>query len=194
MQKEKPETIEQLVKQIQKTYTLSESEILELVVQLENEGKIRIHKTEPVPSALGAYMFSSAAAWFWATIAIIIATAVASFTIPEDSYPLIYLRQILGVTFILLLPGYTFIKVLFPTQVPFKTASENLDTIERIALSIGMSLALVPLVGLLLNYTPWGITLTPIVLSLMTLSTAFAVVAAVRERYAKLVPTNKPYA
>jgi uncharacterized membrane protein len=45
-----------------------------------------------------------------------------------------------------------------------KTSTENLDPIERIALSLGMSIALVPIVGLLLNYTPWGIRLTPIVL------------------------------
>ena len=58
--------------------------------------------------------------------------------------------SILGVLF---LPGFTLIKTLFPTR--------EIDNIERTALSIGMSLALVPLVGLLLNYTPWGIRLTP---------------------------------
>jgi uncharacterized membrane protein len=52
------------------------------------------------------------------------------------------------------LPGFTFIKALFPAEVPIKTSSENMDTIERVALSFGMSLALVPIVGLILNYTP----------------------------------------
>jgi len=79
------------------------------------------------------------------------------------------------------LPGYSFIKALFPKQVPFKTRSEELDNIERVALSMGMSLALVPLTGLLLNYTPWGVRTTPITLSLLTLTTAFATAAIIRE-------------
>lgn len=60
-------------------------------------------------------------------------------------------------------------------------ASENMDTIERVALSFGMSLALVPIVGLILNYTPWGIRLTPITLSLLALTVVFGPVAIFRE-------------
>ena len=93
-----------------------------------------------------------------------------------------YIRYLLGSIFILWLPGYTFIKALFPTHVPIKTSSESLDTIERVVLSIGMSLALVPIVGLLLNYTPWGIRLAPVTLSLLGLSVTFATVAMIREQ------------
>jgi len=60
-----------------------------------------------------------------------------------------------------------------------------MDTIERIALSFGMSLTLVPLVGLILNYTPWGIRLTPITLSLLSLTIVFATTAVLREYQAK---------
>jgi uncharacterized membrane protein len=83
------------------------------------------------------------------------------------------------------LPGFAFIKALFPAKVPIKTSSENMDTIERIALSFGMSLTLVPLVGLILNYTPWGIRLTPITLSLLSLTIVFATTAVLREYQAK---------
>jgi len=48
-----------------------------------------------------------------------------------------------------------------------------------------MSFALVPIVGLLLNYTPWGVRLTPIVLSLLALTIVFATVALIREKQAK---------
>jgi uncharacterized membrane protein len=60
-------------------------------------------------------------------------------------------------------------------------STENLETVERIALSLGMSIALAPIVGLLLNYTPWGIRLTPIVLSLLSLTLVFATAALIRE-------------
>jgi uncharacterized membrane protein len=101
----------------------------------------------------------------------------------------VYIRYVLGIIFILWLPGYAFIKALFPQTLPFAralahslgTPEKNLDTIERAALSLGMSIALVPIVGLLLNYTPWGIRLTPIVLSLTALTIAFATTAILRE-------------
>ena len=127
------------------------------------------------------HVFSEKAVWYWTTIAVAIATVIAVFVIPENAYPIGYIRYVLGSIFVLWLPGYTFIKALFPTKVPIKTSSESLDTIERVALSSGMSLALVPIVGLLLNYTPWGIRLTPIVLSLLSLTTIFATVAVIRE-------------
>lgn len=114
------------------------------------------------------------------TIALAVATVIAVFAIPENS-PIVYIRYLLGSIFILWFPGYTFIKALYPTEVATKTSSENLDTMERVALSIGMSLALVAIVGLLLNYTPWGIRLTPVVLSLLSLTTIFATVAIIRE-------------
>jgi uncharacterized membrane protein len=50
-----------------------------------------------------------------------------------------------------------------------------------------LSLAIVPLVGLMLNYTPWGITLTPIMVSLAVFSEALALGALVKKyRYYKL--------
>jgi len=88
----------------------------------------------------------------------------------------------LGSIFVLFLPGYSLIKALFPTR--------ELDNIERTALSVGMSLALVPITGLLLNYTPWGIRTIPVTLSLTALTIAFATAALIREHEAK--PKEKP--
>jgi uncharacterized membrane protein len=78
------------------------------------------------------------------------------------------------------------VKALFPISVPVKTSSENMDSIERIALSLGLSLALTPIVGLILNYTPFGIRLAPITLSLLALTLIFATVALYREFHSKL--------
>ena len=131
--------------------------------------------------SLTKYLLTEKAIWYWTTIAVAIATVITVFVIPENAYPIVYIRYVLGSIFVLWLPGYTFIKALFPTKVPIKTSSESLDTIERVALSSGMSLALVPIVGLLLNYTPWGIRLAPVTLSLLGVSVTFATVAIIRE-------------
>jgi uncharacterized membrane protein len=72
------------------------------------------------------------------------------------------LRVLFGLPFILFIPGYVLIFVLFP----MKKTEKGIDGIERIALSFGLSIAVVPLIGLILNFTPWGIRLEPILLSL----------------------------
>lgn len=69
------------------------------------------------------------------------------------------LRNTIGLPFVLFLPGYALIAALFP-------AKSDLDGIERVALSFGLSIAIVPLIGLGLNYTPWGIRTLPILISL----------------------------
>lgn len=74
------------------------------------------------------------------------------------------LRIILGLPFVLFVPGYVFIFALFPEK---PGRHKGIEPIERVALSLGMSIAIVPLIGLGLNYTPWGIRLEPILISLL---------------------------
>ena len=82
-------------------------------------------------------------------------------------------RIILGLPLVLFLPGYSLIAALFPRK-------DDLDGIERIALSFGLSIAVVPLLGLALNYTPFGIRLSPVLIVLSVFTIVLAVVAYVR--------------
>ena len=169
-----PETVERVIELVQKERRAAKSEILERVIQLQSLGKITLKKPLPTSSLkLRRYVFSSQAYWYWVTMAVAAVAVVLVFTVSEDLYPLVYARYIFGSIFVLWLPGYTFVKALFPKK--------ELDSIERVALSMGMSLAIVPIVGLLLNYTPWGIRVTPITLSCLALTSVFATAAVIRE-------------
>lgn len=84
-------------------------------------------------------------------------------------------RIILGLPFVLFFPGYTLISALFPRK-------GDLEGIERLALSFGLSIAVVPLIGLALNYTPWGIRLYPILISLLLFITVMAAIGWYRQR------------
>ena len=64
-------------------------------------------------------------------------------------------RNILGMVFLLLFPGYTVMATLFPNK-------HTIRMLERIVVSIVISISLVILIGLVLNFTPWGIKLTSI--------------------------------
>jgi len=82
---------------------------------------------------------------------------------------------IVGLPFLLFFPGYTLIAALFPRR-------DALGSIERVALSFGLSIAVVPLIGLALNYTPWGITLYPVLISVTTFILTTSMVAWYQRR------------
>ena len=83
------------------------------------------------------------------------------------------LRIILGLPLLLFFPGYTLLAALFPRR-------DGLGSVKRVALSFGLSIAVVPLIGLILNYTPWGITLYPILISITIFILATSVIAYYR--------------
>ncbi|RXA21940.1 DUF1616 domain-containing protein [Methanosarcina sp. MSH10X1] len=70
-----------------------------------------------------------------------------------------FLCTILGIPMMLFLPGYALIAAFFP-------AKNDLDAIERTALSFGMSAAVIPLTGIVWNYSRWGVSFLPVLVSL----------------------------
>jgi len=186
----KPATVNQLVELVKEKTLASNQEILDAIIKLQNEGKLQLGTPPQQALTMSTYLETAAARWYWITMALTIATVIVVFTVPENAFPLVYVRYVLGAIFILWLPGYAFIKALFPVKLPIKFADKGLDTVERIALSLGMSLALVPITGLLLNYTPWGIRITPITLSLTALTLTFATVAMIREHQTHKKPST----
>jgi len=84
-------------------------------------------------------------------------------------------RIVLGIPFLLFLPGYTLVTALYPKK-------EGIDAIERVALSFGLSIALVPLIGLILNYTPWGIRVESVLYSVSSFIFITSIIAMLRRR------------
>ncbi len=85
------------------------------------------------------------------------------------------LRVILGLPFVFFFPGYALITALYP-------AKKSLSTFARIALSFGFSLVVAALVGLILNYTPWGIRLYPSLISLFIFNLIMSAIAWLRQK------------
>lgn len=98
----KPRTVAQLASLVKERLPIPEQEILEAILKLQGEGKIQLAKQpSPTPPKLTNYLKTEQAHWFWATIAITILTAVVVLTIPEDIYPWVYIRYVLGTVFIM---------------------------------------------------------------------------------------------
>jgi uncharacterized membrane protein len=85
------------------------------------------------------------------------------------------LRIIFGIPFVLFLPGYSLMAALYPRKT-------GISGKERILWSIGLSIAIVPLVGLCLNLIPAGISLIPAVVGITSFIFIMSVVAWYRRR------------
>lgn len=109
------------------------------------------------------------------------------------------IRILLGIPLLLFLPGYAFVAVLYPDAPddeyrPFDEEPSGRDrrllpsggigTIERIALSIVASIAIVPAVTLVASASPWGITVQPVLAGIALATVVLSLLAIVhRSRY-----------
>jgi hypothetical protein len=140
--------------------------------RLSSGGLIRFVDPSP-PSGFIGYIASLYGLWFWVLAGFMALLACSVFLMPQV-YPFIYLRYVVGGVFVLYVPGYVLIEAIYPKAA-------ELERLERFGLGVGLSLALVPLVGLVLNYTPWGIRLEPVFASLILLTLALGLYAVYRK-------------
>jgi len=142
------------------------------VCRAVEDGKVKLVDPSP-PGSLAAFFASLYSLWFWLVVGFTGLVMFSIYLMPQV-YPLVYLRYAGGAVFVLYVPGYTLIEALYPK-------ADELERLERFALGVGLSLAVVPLVGLVLNYTPWGIRLDPIFASLSLLTVALGVAGVYRK-------------
>lgn len=87
--------------------------------------------------------------------------------------PLPLVRVPIGLVMVLLVPGYVLEEALFARE-------DDLDGPVRAALSFGLSVAVIPLLALVLDALPWGIRLWPMVIALSSWIVVCGGVAAAR--------------
>ena len=157
-----------------KNSSVTDTEVADVVWRLAERGQVDIEDVPPRVRSLREYLgLWERNVWFYMSVAVSLMTVLVIYIVPSQ-FPLVVLRWVLGSVFVLVIPGYVTVEALFPK-------GRELDGIDRFALSVGMSLILVMLVGLLLNYTPFGIRLTPIVISLTIFTIGLSLAALVRK-------------
>ncbi|RZH69171.1 DUF1616 domain-containing protein [Natrinema altunense] len=141
-------------------------------------------------------------------IVIVVVTTLTTFVSVFQRSPV---RIFFGLVFVLFAPGYAFIAALFPedgTVLQSRDDSEGEKTnrrirdqfgghslqtgingIERIALSIGLSIVISTSFGLALNYTILGVRLPPVVVTLSVFTLVATGAAALRR--SKIPPENR---
>ncbi len=98
---------------------------------------------------------------------ILLFVAITLLLIPVAAFSTGAVRIILGLPVAFFIPGYMLLSALFPHK-------DSLSPVSRIAYSLGVSAAFMIITGAVLNFTPWGINLFPI----LTVESIFIVVCA----------------
>jgi len=116
--------------------------------------------------------------WLEIVVSFTVITLLATYLIPADSF-LVGIRYVLGYSFIVFLPGYCLVNILF-------IGKNRIDFVETLVLSIALSFGLTGIVGLFLGLSPIGITFVPITVSLSILVLALAAIAYIRKNKEEL--------
>ncbi len=90
-------------------------------------------------------------------------------------FPSNILRIILGLPFIFFFPGYALVAALFPRR-------GGLGSVRRVAFGFGLSIAVVTVIGLIINSTTWGISLESILWTIGSFTIIMTVVAWLRRK------------
>ena len=173
---ENPQFANDLAISLQNKLKIPKRKALDYVSVLHKNGKIILKEESLTENSLIDNLFSNSFYWFFGILIIsIITTIVIVFDLsnfPIIGTAFILIRFVFGSIFVLFIPGYSFIKVLFPLK--------EIDIGERISLSIIISLALTAINVLILNYTPWGIKTIPLTIGLLGISIGLSTIALVR--------------
>ena len=91
-------------------------------------------------------------------------------------------RLLPGLAATLVLPGYAMSVALFPDR--------DFNTAERLAISFGLSLALIVVVSILISWTPWGFRSAPLTLGLAGTTVGLCVIAEWRRQRTPARPSG----
>lgn len=156
--KAKVNTIRDLVNTAQSIdRSLEKEEVYQAVVGLQKENKVDVVLTHKFRSFIDYVKELSFSIGLWFVLLVTAITILTVFVLPQIQ-PLTTIRMVAGIGFVIFLPGYALMELLF--------TNKDMGSMERIAVGVGLSLAVAPIVGFMLSYSPWGITLIPLVVSL----------------------------
>jgi len=181
---ESPETVDSLVSRIKTKSNYPEDVILSEIIQLYDAKQINL--IPPLSEKAGSmqkYITSSFSYWFWLNLFISLITMFSVFLLSESFSMFIFIRYLFGSVFVVFLPGYSFIKLIIPKN--------TISTVWRLILSIGSSLVLVPMVGLLINYSTLKIDVNSVTLGLFILIMGLSF-AALYRGYLNIENINSP--
>jgi hypothetical protein len=151
--------------------SLDEPGFLDIIKSMVSDGSLKLgHPFYEIYSVLDYLLTPTVSGWFWLVFWLTCISTFVVYIVP-NVFPFGIIRWVFG-PFLLCLPGYATTKAVFPYR--------SLQFYERLALSIVLSLAVIPILGFILNFTPWGIRFLPVLVSVGTYTILASSAAAAR--------------
>ncbi len=122
-------------------------------------------------------------------LAIVTLAAVGAYVAVSSLQDGSTLRLLVTMPYLLLLPGYALVSVLFPaaerdlqdaSSIPTEQRPRGIDPIERLGLSVVLSVGTVVVIALVLPVTEWGLRTTPAAAGTSVVTIVFAQLGVVR--------------
>jgi len=117
-------------------------------------------------------LFSKNIIRYWFIIILILISSSAILFISEKKELQVF-RYIISIYLLFYIPGYSFRKA-FIIKIEF-------SELERLTFDVTLSLFIIPFIGFILNYTPWGITITSSILGITVLSISLLIINIFRQ-------------
>jgi hypothetical protein len=144
--------VKYLIEKIEEKHNIPKKKSIKIIIDLEDEKKIKFI-TKKYNSFI-KYLLSNIVNRFWGIQLFCASVFLLNIYRNPEILPLKYFQNLMGVIFLLFFPGFSF--------VDFFIKDGNNNGLEKILFSVGISLLIVPVLGILLNNTPFG--LNPLVL------------------------------
>ena len=167
---ELPEKLEDYAKRV---YGVINTKSIEDIYSKVEQGELQLRDPHP-PKSLWSYLLRlDYSLWFHTSLVLALVAVILSWYGQE---PLLVrvLRYAFASFYALFLTGYSIVEAIYPDP-------RALTNIEKLAYSIGLSLSVDPLIGLVLNYSPWGLTLHAYLVSSIIVIVLSLIAAAYRK-------------
>jgi len=179
IQRDSPKTVIEVINKAKKEFNIPRHKTLETIETLRDNEEINlINNYNDTPKNIFQYFISISSSWYWSTIILSLFLPMSQIMSADSTYPFLFIRLISNSISLLFLPGYSLSKILFNEK--------EVDHIEILAYSIGISIVTLPLIGFLLNYSHWEISFYPLTLSLSGITIIAATIGLIIEYRQKI--------
>ncbi|TFH13859.1 DUF1616 domain-containing protein [Candidatus Bathyarchaeota archaeon] len=119
--------------------------------------------------SFSGFLVTKGAAWFWG-INLVTLFLFGVLFLFQTNHPIVsFARAIIGGGYVMFFPGFSVTRIIYPKR--------DIDEFHTLAYSIAISASLVPLIGIILNITPFGMGTNPVIGAMMILNTILSFTA-----------------
>jgi len=158
-------TVEEVIRRGEES-GLTQEEAARELCSLWDDGRVKLSEPKPL-RGFSSYLFGVRGLGFLGILAFLALDGLLIYANSPNEM-LTYLKYLLGTILAFYMPGYVVVESVYSNR-------RDLDELERLVLSVGLSLTVLPLLALALSYTPWGVNLGSVfsLISIFVISVGF---------------------